>query len=201
MTDKRVARLRWCAVASLALLLSTSCATLQQMAALRQVDFSLDGVSEVRLAGIDMSRVRSHSDLGLADAARLARAVSNRELPLSLRLDLVGENPADNGTTARLVQMDWTLLLEARETVSGVFEREVVLPPGDPQPIPLSVSLNLVEFFEGSAVDLFEMALSLAGQGGEPKDVSLRATPTVNTALGPIRYPGPITIVGGQVGR
>lgn len=199
MTGKRPA-LRL-ALATLAIVLSGSCATLQQMAALRQVDFSLDGVSDVHLAGVGMSGLRSYSDLSLADGARLARAVSNRNLPLSLQLDLVGRNPAENTTSARLVAMDWMLLLDAKETVSGVFEDEVVLPPGEPQSIPLSVRLNLVEFFEGSAVDLFEMALSLAGQGGEAKDVSLRATPTVNTALGPIRYPGPITIVDARVGR
>ena len=30
--------------------------------------------------------------------------------------------------------------------------------------------------------------------------IALRATPTIDTALGPIRYPQPITIVSRQVG-
>jgi hypothetical protein len=57
-----------------------------------------------------------------------------------------------------------------------------------------------VDFFEGSAQDLVNLALSLTGQGGEPTEVSLRATPTVDTALGPIRYPRPITIVSREIG-
>jgi hypothetical protein len=63
------------------------------------------------------------------------------------------------------------------------------------------VRLNLVDFFEGSAQDLLELALSLSGQGGEPKSVALRATPIIDTPLGPMRYPRPITIVNAEAGR
>jgi hypothetical protein len=63
------------------------------------------------------------------------------------------------------------------------------------------VSLNLVEFFEGSGRDLLELALAISGQGGAPKEIALEATPIVDTALGPMRYPRPITIVSREVGR
>ena len=182
------------------LLLVSGCATLQQLTALRQVDFGLEGVSGVRLAGVDLAHVSSFRDLSFADGAALVRAVSNGRLPMDLRLELTGENPADNPTEARMVRMDWTLMLEGRETVSGVFTDEVVMPPGTRRPIPLDVSLDLVEFFEGSAEDLVELALAFAGQGGESKEVAVRAMPTVDTALGPIRYPGPITIVKTRLG-
>jgi hypothetical protein len=176
------------------------CATLQQFAALRSVDFSLDRVSSPRLAGIDLQQVRSYEDLGYADAARLALALVQESLPMDFRLHLRAENPTDNSTEARLMRMDWTLLLQDRETVSGVFEEEVLLPPGQPQDIPLLISLDLVDFFEGSAQDLLELALSIAGQGGAPKEVALRASPMVDTPLGPIRYPTPITILSREVG-
>jgi len=171
------------------------------MAALRNVEFTLDRVSDLRLAGIDLGRVDSFDDLGLADAGRLALAVSQKRLPLDLRLHLLAENPAGNTTDARLVRMDWTLLLQDRETLSGVFDGNVLLPPGQPTDVPVDVSLNLVEFFEGSARDLVELALSLSGQGGAPKNVALRATPVVDTPLGPMRYPRPITIVSREIGN
>ena len=62
------------------------------------------------------------------------------------------------------------------------------------------MKFNLIEFFEGNARDLFELALSLAGQGGESKEVALRILPTVSTPLGPIRYPNPVTIVNREIG-
>jgi hypothetical protein len=188
-------------IATIAVLLFLSgCATLQQVMALRDVDFTLDRVADVRLAGVDMSRVQTFGDLSVGDAGRIAIAASRRELPLEFQLHLLAENPEENSVSARLVQMDWTLLLQDRETLSGTFANETVLPPGQPVDVPIGISLNLIEFFEGNAEDLVELALSLAGQGGEPKDIALRATPIVQTSLGPIRYPNPITIVSGRVG-
>lgn len=183
-----------------ALIVGTGCATLQQVLALRDVDFQLDRVTEVSLAGVDLDRVRSFSDLALTDVARITSAVQRRDLPLTFDLHLLAENPAENDVDARLVRMDWTLLLQDRETITGTFADETVLRPGQPTDVPIPMSLNMIEFFEGSGRDLVELALSLAGQGGEPKEITLRATPTVDTAVGPIRYPRPITIVSREVG-
>lgn len=189
-------------IAALALVAGLAgCATLQQIAALRDVDFVVDRVSNLRLAGVDLSAVRSYADLSLADAGRLTLAVQQRSLPMDFRLHLTATNPADNSVDARLVRMDWTLLLQQRETVSGTFAQETLLRRGQPTDVPIQISLNLVDFFQESARDLVDLALSLAGQGGTPTEVTLRATPTVDTAIGPIRYPQPITIVSREVGR
>ncbi len=184
----------------LALVALSACATLQQFAALRDVDFAVDRLSDVRVAGIDLARVTSYSQLSLGDAGRLMTAVSQGRLPMEFRVHLTALNPADNSVDARLLRMDWTLLLQDRETLTGTFADETLLPRGQPTDVPISVSLDLMDFFQGSAQDLFDLALSLSGQGGAPTDVALRATPTVDTALGPIRYPRPITIVSRQIG-
>ena len=179
---------------------ASGCATLQQIVALRDVDFTVDRLSDVRLAGVDLARVTSYSQLSLTDAGRLAAAVSQRSLPMDFRLHLSALNPADNSVDARLVRMDWTLLLQDRETLSGVFAEETLLRRGEPTDVPIAISLDLMDFFQGSAQDLFNLARSLSGQGGPPTQVTVRATPTVDTALGPIRYPSPITIVSRQIG-
>lgn len=179
----------------------SGCATLQQVMALRDVDFSFDRVAAVQVAGVELDGVRSFSDLGFADVARLTAAVADRNLPLSMNVHLTALNPEDNSVEARLVRMDWTLLIEGRETLSGVFDDEVLLPPGEPRDVPFPVSLNLVEFYEGSARDLFDLALSLAGAGGEPAELAVRASPVVQTVLGPIRYPQPITLIRRTVGQ
>lgn len=187
--------------AALVVVASAGCATLQQIAALRSVDFQLDRVANVRLAGVDISAVRSSSDLSLPDAARVGAAVAQRDLPLAFRLHLRAENPAENSVTARLVRMQWTLFLEDAETVSGQIDREYELAPGRATDIPLEIELDLFDFYERSGPDLIDLALNLAGAGGAPKQVSVRAVPTITTALGPITYPQPITIVSRTVGR
>lgn len=170
------------------------CTALQQIAALSTVDFALDRVSRLRLAGVNLDGIRSLDDVSPVDIARVAAAVAAGDVPLDFLLHVQATNPESNDIEARLVALDWTLLLEGRETVSGALDRAVTLPPGRPIDVPLAIRLDLIDFYEGGARDLIELALSLAGAGGEPKDLALRATPTVETELGPIRYPRPITI-------
>jgi hypothetical protein len=190
--------LRWAALLGLVVL--GACATLQQIAALRAVDFTLDRVAGVRLAGVLLDDKRGWGDVSVTEAARLTIALSQGRMPLEFDLFVEGTNPPDNSVDARLVRMDWTLLLEDRETITGVFDREVVFPPGRPTDFPIAISLDLREFFEGSAQDLAELALALSGQGGSPKSVALRAVPTIETAIGPLRYPSAITILSTEVG-
>lgn len=176
------------------------CAALGELASLAEVDFAIDRASDGRLAGVEIDRLRSYRDLGPGDLLAITRAVERRQLPLEFVLHLAAENPPDNGVAASLVRLDWTLLLEERETVSGVLDREIRIQPGEVADIPLTIELDLVRFFDDNARDLVDLALAAAGRGGEPKNVKLTARPTVMTPLGPIEYPYPITVTSRRVG-
>ena len=178
---------------------SSSCATLQQVAALRQVDFDLDRVSGATIAGIRLEGKDSYRDLGALDVARLAAAIATKNVPLAMTVHVEGTNPSTNSVSARLVQMDWTLLLDDVETVSGRLDREFEFVPGQPTDVPVFVEVDLWEFFGGRAEDLFGLALGATGQQGRTMNIALRARPTIQTAIGPIRYPSPITIVDRDV--
>jgi hypothetical protein len=193
----------WRSVSGLILVASSllGCATIQELAALRRVDFTLDRVDQVRIAGVRVDDKRSYSDLSAVETGRLAAAVLAKDIPLDLVVHVRAANPPENSVSARLVDLDWTLFLEDRETVSGRLAGTILLPPGEPVDVPIGAHLDLLEFFRGSARDLFELALSLSGQGGATKEIRLEALPTVQTSLGPIRYPGRIVIrreVGGR---
>jgi len=179
--------------------LTSGCATLSQVTALHQVRFQLDRVSDGTLAGVRLEGKRSYSDLTATEVARLASAVASRSVPLQMSVHVTGENPASNPVTARLLQLDWTLLVKDKETVSGSLRQEFQFPPGQPTDVPIDMEIDLWKFFGGRAQDLFDLAQSAAGIG-EPTSIALRATPTIQTSLGPIRYPEPITIVHEQVG-
>jgi hypothetical protein len=188
-------------LASLAIVacLVSSCATLSQVAALRKVDFSLDRMSGATIAGVRLEGKRSYSDLSALEIARLVGAVTAKNVPLVMTVHVRAENPADNRVTARLVQFDWTLYVKDLETVSGRMTQEYLFPPGQATDVPVAVQLDLWHFFGGRAQDLFDLAMSAAGVGG-PTNISLKATPTIQTPIGPIRYPTPITIVQRTVG-
>jgi hypothetical protein len=188
---------RICAVLAVAAL-ATGCAALPSLASLSQVAFDLDGVSRVELAGVDLTRVRGYEDLSALDAFRVGTALARGALPLEMILDIRADNPGGN-PDARLLELDWDLFLEGRRTVGGELSQALDLPSGATTQIPLLVRLDLLEFFDGSARDLVNLAAGLAGVGGEPVAVRLEATPTVDTPVGPIRYPRPISM-GSTVG-
>lgn len=194
-------RMRSRAGLSLLLLVSVgACATLQQLANLRQVAFSLTGVQDGRLAGVSLARIRAYQDLSVIDVGRLALAVARNDVPLELTVNLRALNPAENGATATMVRLAWTLFLDEKETIHGVLDSSYTLPPGQAVVIPLQMRLNLREFFNGPAEDLLNLAAGLAGLNADPTRISLRAVPSINTPLGVIAYPNPITIVSQTVG-
>jgi hypothetical protein len=180
----------------------TSCATLRELAALRQVEFVLERVTGAQLAGVAIDRVTSYRDLSALDIASIGLALARGELPFEITLHVAGLNPAENSVDARLVQMDWTLLLDDRETISGRIDREYLFRPGVRTEVPVTTRADLADFFsDKNAQYLVDLALAVAGvSGASPKRIALRATPTIQTALGPIRYPSAITIVSRTIG-
>jgi hypothetical protein len=164
------------------------------------VKFSLGQLTDINLAGINLENIRSYSDIRPRDVLQLTAAFAAGNVPLRFNLNVKAENPAENQVAARLVRLNWTLLLEDRETISGALDQEIVLNPGVPADIPIGIQLDLLEFFNDNARDLVDLALSMRGQGGAAKNVKLVATPIVDTILGPISYPQPITIVNETIG-
>ncbi len=177
----------------------SGCATFQEIANVARLDFRLDRLSGLRLAGVDLRSVDAYGDLSPVDVGRIALAVSRDELPVEFVLDIEAVNAGADARRARLTRMDWTLLLEGRETVTGRIDREYVVEAGSTTTIPVPVAFDLIEFFDGNAGDLAELVLSLADAGGSPKNVALRAVPTIDTSFGSFRYPEPI-LIGGTVG-
>lgn len=176
------------------LLLVPGCTTLQQLAALRQVDFDIDRVANGFLAGVDVDRIQNYNDLRPGDIIRLTSAAARQEMPMAFTLHLNASNPGDNPAPAQLVKLDWTLFIDDTETVSGIYNDDRLIEPGSVADIPVAIELDLFRFFSNNARDIIDLGLNLAGAGGSPTRLSLQAQPTVNTAFGPIRYPGTITI-------
>ncbi len=190
------------AVALLGLLLAVpGCTTIQQIAALRSVDFELDRLSNGLVAGVDLDRLSRGGQLGPADIARLGTAAARGEVPLRFTLHVGAENPADNPVVAQLVSLDWTLFLDGTETVSGVYNDDRRIPPGTAVDLPIEMELDLVRFFGRNAGDLAQLVGNLAGAESQRQTVRLDARPSINTEFGQIRYPGVLSIefpVGGR---
>jgi hypothetical protein len=175
-------------------LLTPGCAALQQLAALRQVDFEFDRVADVRIAGVSVSGRRGYGDLGVVDVGRLTAAVVSHNVPLEAVVHVRGTNPPTNQVTARMLELGWTFFVEDREVVGGQLAETYLFEPGVSTDVPIRVRFNAYDEFGGGGKSLFELALAIAGVSGSSKEVRADLVPTVSTSVGPIRYPTPITV-------
>jgi len=121
---------------------------------------------------------------------------------VSFVLDVLAVNPNDgsNGaarTTSTLTGLECRLLVDGNPTVTGNIDQPIEIPgTGQEALIPIRLSLDLLEFFGNKRYeDLVGLALAVGGRGGSPGRLALDAQPTVSTPLGPITYPGRVTIV------
>ena len=176
------------------------CSTLRGVEALREVDFALDRVTDVRLAGVAMRDVRSVDDLDTAQGAQLAAAALMGDLPLDCTVVLRASNPPSNAVTAELMRMDWALLLDGRKAAAGRMDRRYSIAPGETQDIAVPVAVNLSDLLRHHGPRLLRLALALAGEGSSPVDVTLRVVPLIDTPLGTMRSPVPITIMRKTIG-
>ena len=181
-------------IATLVVAMGLGCSSTKEFVALRRVEFRFDGITDSRLVGIPLHRVRSYSDLGVTDLARLGVAIVREDVPIDLTVHIEGRNPETNDVTARMIAMGWAYLVDDREVVSGNLSRATSFPPGEPRDVPLLVTFNLMDMFGERRRDLVEVALALSGQRSSTHRVALQLTPAIETRGGRIRYPVPITL-------
>lgn len=187
----------------------SSCAALDQMASalanLQRLKFKLSGVHDFRLLGIDLGGKARISDLSALDAVKLVQSYASRKLPVELVVDVLAVNPNDGTggtrqTVSTLTGLECRLLIDGQPTVTGNIDQPIEIPgTGQESVVPIRLSLDLLEFFEGKRYeDVLDLALAIGGRNRSPARIALDAQPTVSTPLGPLTYPGRVTIVSAE---
>lgn len=169
------------------------CTMSRRIAAMYEVQFGLDRVSVARIAGIDVSRA-GVDKLTERQRRAVATAAAAGDVPVELELIVSVRNPAANSTTAELFSMDWQLVFDGRDTVSGRSDRRVVIRPGQVVELPIPIRLNLAQYVGRNPDDLLNAMRNAVGESGMPLNVALRAKPSVGSASGPMRYPASLLI-------
>lgn len=172
---------------------------------LQRLEFKLGDISNFRLSGINVNNKSKVSDFGLSDAAKLTAAFARKELPANFTLGLNAKNPNDGtggyaATKAMITYIDWNLYLDDVKTINGNVSNNITVPgTGESVNIPINMGLDLYDFFGNKGYDrILNLALSIGGVKGTSSNVKLDIQPTVSTSLGPIKYPGRITVVNNQ---
>jgi hypothetical protein len=188
------------------LLLLTSCANVRQMAnslmSLRDMQFRIVRVENMRVVGVDVSRLRSLSDVSVIDALKLADAYRSKRLTTTFTVYLEARNPNDGGGGGKpadltLKELPWQLYIDGKQTISGAIRKEIAIPGGQTSaPIPLEIEVDLTKVLTDRGYDeLMSLALSIGGVNSEPTKVMVEATPVISTPFGMLKSPSPIRIV------
>lgn len=169
------------------------------LANLARVQFKLGTVTDFTLAGIPLA---GKTGVSANDGALLLSAYLHDELPASFTLTVEAVNPNDGtgGTpqaSATMTSFDWTLVIDTTFTIRGDLAEPLTIPgTGQTVTIPLRMNLDLLRFFRHKEYQsLINLALAMGGHQGSASRLQLRARPTIQTNLGPIKYPDYITIV------
>lgn len=184
------------------LLITSSCSVYETMVNLSRLKFKLGSVNNFTVSGINISNKNSLQDFNALELLNLTQVIATGKLPASFTLNVEAKNPNDGTggypqTNATLKKFPWRLEIDNVETISGNIGNPVSVPgTGEITNIPLTMNIDLIEFFGNKGLDnLINLALTLGGEKGSSSKLSLYATPTVSSALGDIKYPGELKIV------
>jgi hypothetical protein len=164
------------------------------MATLAKCDFKLNSVKQLTLAGVNIQQIKSIKDLGLIDAGVITAALAGGQLPLSFTLNIEAKNPNDQ--LAAMNRLDWILFIDKIEMLQGTLTEKVQIPAnGGTSVIPLYMNMDLKKVLSGkSAETIINFGFNLAGMGGEPTRITVKAKPTIMVGSREITYPGYISI-------
>ena len=167
----------------------------------QRLQFKLDNVTGMKLAGVPLSSISSISNLSFTDGANLIAAFSSGKLPVEFTLNVLAKNPNDGtgGTkqsSAVIKNLDWRLFIENNETINGRIGNITVPGVGQATTIPIGMNFDLLKFFRDAGYDnILNLALALGGRNGSASKITLKVKPTIDTPLGPITYPGEFDVI------
>ena len=189
---------------SLAIVLG-ACSALKTVTTLKKIQFKIENVSNFQIAGIPISGKASISDLNMTNALQISQIFTQKKFPAQFVLNLAALNPNDGKTSpakvdATISSLEWRLILDDTPTVSGVVNGPITIPgSGQSVIIPLTINLDLFEFYGNHGYDkLINLAFALGGMHSDLSRLKLDIQPTIKTPLGPIQYPGRITVINKQ---
>ena len=143
------------------------CSTIDTLSNITRLQFKLGDINNFSLAGVNLSNKNSITDFSVTDALKLTQGFDNNNLPAKFTLNVLAKNPNTPGgsqnTTSAVTRMDWKLLVDNKQTISGIMDNRITVPgTGQTATIPINMTLNLMDFFNNLGYEgVVKLALAL----------------------------------------
>ena len=178
----------------LAAISMNSCNFLKEITTLGKCEFRMTTLENPEIAGVDVSHIRSFTDMNLAEMGIISASILKGDLPLSFTLNVEARNP--NPAMAALNSLEYLAFIDDVEVARGNLDRRIEIPAnGGVTSIPLRLSTDLIDILKkDSRQALVNFGLNLADAGNHPTRVSIKVKPTILVGAMEINYPGYFTV-------
>jgi hypothetical protein len=177
-------------------LFAFSCSTKNDLDAFKEAKYSLSGINEVKLNGVNMLNKKRAEDFSFGEATLLFSAFSDNNLSayssLGLNVEL-DENSRERSMT--VTKLKWQLLLDGKQTLSGMVDEPVELRHGL-NTINVRTPIHIMEENGKPGLNnLVRLVTLLTETDGSTKpNIELQIKPTIQTSVGPVEVPAFISV-------
>lgn len=166
----------------------------------KRLQFKLGKVSNLKVSGVNLSNIKSISDLNVLQGANLLAAFAGGGMPASFTVNLIAKNPTTPGgskeSSSIIKSCDWRLLIDDKEAVNGEISNITIPGVGQETTIPIPVSFDLFKLIGDVGYEkVMNLILGIGGKNGTSTRLTLKIQPTIDTFLGGISYPGEIDVI------
>ena len=178
----------------------TACEELAQIANqaaqvlnLKNCEFDVNGINDINMLGINISRNMSLGDLTAAQVINVTNSLMNKKLPVTFNVNIDVDNP--NSIAASLGKMDYIIALNNKQVISSTFTQGFNIPANSKGKISIPISTDLFQLFSGETKDaILNLAFKLAGAKSDPVNLGVKVKPYIKVNNQSLAYPDFITI-------
>ena len=148
---------------------------LAQLINLINCKFSLANVSNITWAGINLSNIRSVSDLQWSDLQKAVQAIRNKDFKVGCSINVNAKN--ETSSPAKLCAYDYDLFLEGSSIAQGSSASQTtIINPQSTTLVHVPLSMDLYSIFKnGDAGNVINLARNLMDYGnGTESNVAVK---------------------------
>ncbi len=179
----------YCILGFIALMLGSCAVSKNQVEALAKCDYSVESMTDVRLAGRSVAGFTDGGGVNLSSLPGLAVAMLSKDLPLEAKVNMKVSNP----TTTRTAMNSFKYLIEiqGKPMFEGTVNENLNLNSGESAVVPLTFKANIFGTAKENGLDnVLNEIFTKKGEGF----MVLKIKPSIKIGSNNIYYPGYITV-------
>ena len=174
------------------------CSAIQSAASLKSCKFAMKNVTDVSVAGVNLTNKSSLKDVSATDVLKLGTAYLTKSFPLSFNVNVNVTNP--NSVPAKLAGLDYILWIDDVKMTSGSMNQSLSVAQNETAVMPLNFSIDLLNILQGESKDkILSFGCGLATGNPDVSRVKVSFKPSFNVGGSVIKSPAYITIGGNKL--